>query len=111
MVFGPIDAMEATLVRKCTAAVLSLMQSRNNRRVDINDPDLVKMLGTRKSLPALGPVAHRIANAVYDMRRDGTNIKAIRDGRTVVAYELLEGSEITPTKTNVTQFPQKSASA
>lgn len=61
------------------AKIIKLMESKGGR-VEVSDPDLAAILG--KAL-------YRVASYVWDIKHyAGLDVKAIRQGRKVVAYEL-----------------------
>ena len=71
------------MARKFTK-VLSLMQSKGGR-LDINDADLVALLGDGED-----GLMYRVASYFSNIRRRaGLEVRAIRNGRKVVAYELV----------------------
>lgn len=62
------------------AKIIKLMESKGGR-VEVTDPDLDAILG--KAL-------YRVASYIWDIKHyAGLEVKAIRTGRKVVAYELV----------------------
>lgn len=60
--------------------VIKLMESKGGR-VDVTDPDLKDILGD---------ALYRVASYIWDIKHyAGLEVKAVRNGRKVVAYELV----------------------
>lgn len=71
------------MARKFTK-VLALMQSKGGR-LELNDSDLVALLGDGED-----GLMYRVASYFSNIRRRaGLEVRAIRNGRKVVAYELV----------------------
>jgi hypothetical protein len=69
------------------AKIIKLMESKGGR-VEVTDPDLSAILG--KAL-------YRVASYIWDIKHyAGLDVKAIRNGRKVVAYELVAIAPATP---------------
>jgi hypothetical protein len=67
------------MVRKF-AQIIKLMESKGGR-VEVTDPDLAAILGD---------ALYRVASYIWDIKHyAGLEVKAIRNGRKVVAYELV----------------------
>lgn len=72
--------------------VLALMQSKGGR-LELADPDLVSMLGEGDD-----GLMYRVASYFSAIRkRGGLDVRAVRDGRKVVAYELVAQTDAVPT--------------
>lgn len=72
------------------AKIIKLMESKGGR-VEVTDPDLEVILG--KAL-------YRVASYIWDIKHyAGLDVKAIRNGRKVVAYELTALALATPAET------------
>lgn len=66
--------------------VLDLMK-KNGGRVDLDSPELAKILTNEKNSKS---TMYRVAGYIYDIRKYAKlDVKAIRNGRKVVAYELV----------------------
>lgn len=62
------------------AKLIKLMESKGGR-VEVTDPDLVLLLGKAH---------YRVASYIWDIKHyAGLEVKAVRTGRKVVAYELV----------------------
>ena len=69
------------------AQIIKLMESKGGR-VEVSDPDLAAILG--KAL-------YRVASYIWDIKHyAGLEVKAIRNGRKVVAYELVATQTVAP---------------
>lgn len=69
------------------AKIIKLMESKGGR-VEVSDPDLAAILGA---------ALYRVASYIWDIKHyAGLEVKAIRNGRKVVAYELVALSPATP---------------
>lgn len=80
------------MARKFTK-VLTLMQAKGGR-IELNDADLVALLGEDRSQ---GGLMYRVASYFSNIRRRaGLDVRAVRNGRKVVAYELVA---VVPTAT------------
>ena len=91
------------MARKFTK-VLALMQSKGGR-LELDDKDLIDMLGEGED-----GLMYRVASYFSAIRRRaGLEVKAVRNGRKVVAYELVAqtGSD-TPT-TDAPASPETAA--
>jgi hypothetical protein len=72
------------------AKIIKLMESKGGR-VEVSDPDLAVILGD---------ALYRVASYIWDIKHyAGLDVKAIRNGRKVVAYELTALSPATPAET------------
>lgn len=61
------------------AKIIKLMESKGGR-VEVTDPDLATILGA---------ALYRVASYIWDIKHyAGLDVKAVRVGRKVVAYEL-----------------------
>lgn len=61
--------------------VLDLMRTKPDGRIEVNDPELLTLLGT---------LAYRIPTYISCIRRlSKLDVKGIREGRKVVAYQLV----------------------
>lgn len=61
------------------AKIIKLMESKGGR-VEVSDPDLAVILGD---------ALYRVASYIWDIKHyAGLEVKAVRQGRKVVAYEL-----------------------
>jgi len=66
--------------------VLELMKA-NGGRVDLDSPELAKVLTNEKTTKS---TMYRVAGYIYDIRKYAKlDVKAIRTGRKVIAYELV----------------------
>lgn len=85
--------------------VLALMQKREEGRIDVHDKELVELLGSRSNDEG-GPIAYRIANYISEIRRFGKlEVNGIRDGRAVVAYQLVALTETAPAAEQPVELP------
>lgn len=76
--------------------VLEIMK-KNGGKVALDNPDLVKLLESNKSGKS---TMYRVAGYIYDIRKYAKlDVKALRNGRKVVAYELVALSPANDTAT------------
>jgi hypothetical protein len=69
------------------AKIIKLMESKGGR-VEVSDPDLAVILGD---------ALYRVASYIWDIKHyAGLDVKAIRNGRKGVAYELVAIAPATP---------------
>jgi hypothetical protein len=71
---------ERNIMERKFAKIIKLMESKGGR-VEVTDPDLKDILGD---------ALYRVASYIWDIKHyAGLDVKAIRAGRKVVAYELV----------------------
>lgn len=69
------------------AKIIKLMESKGGR-VEVTDPDLSAILGS---------ALYRVASYIWDIKHyAGLEVKAVRQGRKVVAYELVALTQSAP---------------